>query len=305
MNTMPRKLQTDVPGESNLLDAHQQLPRQLGAVALRILTPLARLLIAHGVRFGETERLLKRAFFEAGKQELDRRGLGSNMSRLSVSSGLHRKDVRRLSDEDKHQQDDPVAPAMSVASLLYTRWITDKTLCNQNGPLELPLRSSDDGPSFEQLARQISTDAHPRSLLEELKRLGLVRDSDHGTVSVNPSGFVPLLARSEMLSLLGENISDHLGTAVGNVVDEQAGRLEQAVFVEGLSAKAIGEVEAAARPLWTMVMKAVVDAMKAAGRKHPSPDDSSTYRIRVGMYLYSDLPTDSPQATARSGNSND
>jgi len=144
--------------------------------------------------------------------------------------------------------------------------------------------------SFEGLAQQISTDAHARSLLEDLIRLGLVVMTEDGMVRVNAGGFIPFLARTELLELLGDNLADHFDTAVGNVLEEDDKRLEQSVFVGGLSADAVDQLKSTSRPVWSAVMKKVVHAIKRADKQYPASSDQPTYRVRAGMYFYTDQP---------------
>lgn len=279
--------------------AQEQLPGRIGDVAIKVLRPLARLFVAHGLTFGDAERILKQAFFDAGNQELNRSGVAPNMSRLSVSTGLHRKDIRRFVEQLDDGKSQARVPARSLASELYTRWVTDRALTRDGCPIDLPLRGESGSVSFEWLARQISTDAHARSLLEDLKRLGLAAITDDGKVRVNAGGFIPILARTEMLDLLGDNLADHLDTAVGNVLEDGDKRLEQSVFVAGLSATAIDQLNSIARPVWVGVMNKIVVAMKRADKQHPVAPDQPTYRVRTGMYFYTDQPRKSDQQAAK------
>ncbi|MEZ5738629.1 MAG: DUF6502 family protein [Burkholderiaceae bacterium] len=225
------------------------------------------------------------------------------MSRLSVSTGLHRKDVKRLLAEAATDGGEPTvvpSPGTSLASIVYTRWTTDPALQQDSLPRVLPLRAGPGESSFESIARDAGTDAHPRSVLEELRRLGLVEvDEDQQLVKIEPGGFIPLFERSQLLALLGNNVGDHLASAVGNVLDEGDKRLEQAVFIDALSPAAIDEISAAARQIWTDAMRLLVRKMSALERRDGqagAPGSSGgtpvdpRYRLRVGMYLHTDAP---------------
>ena len=63
------------------------------AIAL-ILRPLARLAIANGLRFRDLADRLKEAYVAAATQQ----GGQANLSRLSVQTGLQRKDIRAILD---------------------------------------------------------------------------------------------------------------------------------------------------------------------------------------------------------------
>ncbi len=284
----------------------EKIPARVADAARRILAPLAQLFVAHGLKFGDAEKLLKQAFYEAGLRELARADIESNVSRLSVSTGLHRKDVKSFTDAchevaaARPGVDDIASiDSGSYASRLYTRWTTDPACLTGTRVRDLPLRAEAEEPSFESLAREVSNDAHPRALLEELKRLGLVEIIDEGnTVRLKPGGFVPLFERTEMLALLGDNLADHLETAVGNVLADSDKRLEQAVFMEGLSARSVTRVEAQSRQLWSSNMQSLVRSITRLAQVDAKSSIDERYRLRIGMYFYTDRPrateTDAP-----------
>lgn len=281
-------------------DPRAQLPERVGQAARQVLDPIAQLFVAHGLSYAQAEALLKESFFAAGERELARAGIKSNVSRLSVSSGLNRKEIRRLAEsveaetESSERRYRPTRAPVSPACALYTRWLTDPAWRNRKQPDTLPLRADNNQPSFEQLAREISSDAHPRTLLEELRRLGLAVLSDDGqSVQMSSSGFVPMLEQTAMLDLLADNLSDHATTAVLNVIEPDNPHLEQAVFCENLSENSIQTLHQRAREIWAKTMKELVATMSGMEKRDKGDDDKNNqnkHRIRIGMYCYSDAP---------------
>ncbi|MEZ5657668.1 MAG: DUF6502 family protein [Burkholderiaceae bacterium] len=263
----------------------QQIDAHVLAAASRLLLPLARLFVSHGLKFGQAEELLKQAFVRAGELELNSAGSAPNQSRLSVTTGVHRKDVRRLLGQTGEAASR--RPSRSVATEVYTRWSTAPEYQGAQGMLELPMRASDGAASFERLAREVSTDAHPRSVLEELRRLGLAELTEEGAgVRLTPGGFVPLLAQSELLDLLAANTGDHLSTAVGNVLGRGPRMLEQSVFDQGLTVEDARAVDLVARRLWAQSMSELVALMESLARERRAADDDANHRVRVGMFCH-------------------
>ena len=257
-------------------------------VAARLLLPLARLFIAHGLKYGQAEALLKAAFVQAGLDELRHAGTQPHQSRVSLGTGVHRKDVRRLMQADAASAT-PARAHRSIAAEVYTRWTTSPAYRPAPDGGSLPMRDDAGGPSFERLAREVSTDAHPRSVFEELRRLGLAdSDPDGRSVRVTPGGFVPLLERSELLGLLAENTGAHLGTAVSNVLGHGPRRLEQSVFERGLTAEAVDTVDAAARDIWQRAMQELVPLIESLAAPTDDTTPSLRHRVRVGMYTHSE-----------------
>ncbi len=72
--------------------------------------------------------------------------------------------------------DSPPPPrTATLASQVTTAWISQPEYLDADGrPRPLPMRATDDAPSFERLSQAVSKDFHARSVLDELVRLGVV-----------------------------------------------------------------------------------------------------------------------------------
>jgi hypothetical protein len=291
MNGLADKGQSDNEGRGS-----HQIDEGLFDVVMKVMTPLAQLCVAHGLRLSQMEELLKRSLIEAGKRELERADIKVNKSRLSISTGVHRKDVKRLTDDGASQAAFQVG-APSTASLVYTFWSTEASLKRDGKVVELPYHRDDDGVSFESIARQFTTDAHPRSVLEEMLRLRLV-DIDPATDSVrlNERGFVPDRGDEELFELLAENVGAHLTAAVQNVIGGRPLQLEQALFEVGLSGESALKIDAKAREIWANLMNEMVPLLEQCARDDQALGRERNRRVRIGMYTHNDYfeidPTD-------------
>jgi hypothetical protein len=180
-----------------------------------------------------------------------------------------------------------------TAAQVFTRWQSDPALKNARGePLALPRQGA--APSFDALVQSITRDVHPRSLLDELCRLGLARLDGDTVHLVTDTVFVPEGDATRMLGYLGSNVGDHLRAAVANVVSQKPPHFEQAVSADGLSPESLEAFEQIVRTQWRALLAAtapalqqMIDADHAAGRA----DDG---RVRMGLYSYSERP---PAAT--------
>lgn len=275
---------------------------------LAVLRPLARLAIDHGVQFGQLEELMKRAMIDAAIRSAEQPGRERAVpaSRISVMTGIHRKDVRRLTEAPGL---DAVRADSTLAAMLFTRWMTGAAWQHDGRPRVLPRRPpADGGPSFESLARGTTTDVHPRTLLDELARLGLVEhDEAVDTVSLRGEAFVPAGRIGELLGFLGDNVGDHLAAARANVAatlraahegeTPRAPFVEQALFADELSQASAEHAAGRAREFWQTLLRSLApelqrleDADRTAGR----PTD---HRIRIGLYSYvAPMPPAEPAA---------
>jgi len=269
------------------LDGSYQQSAQMKAVS-RLLLPLARLCLAHGITFAAVEELLKQAFV----QEADALEPGAaehgKVSRISTATGLTRREVTRLVKSEV-----PVRSVKTpVSSEIFARWTTDPKYRNQNGAPSV-LKRQGQAPSFETLAQSITRDVHPRSMLDELVRLGLVKyEEASDKVSLKRNEFVPSRDAQQMLDLLGENVGDHLTAAVENVLHDGNRHLEQAVFADELSAESLERLRPLFSAQWTALRDAMVpvimdliDSDRLAGREQDR-------RMRIGIYTFDDCITD-------------
>jgi hypothetical protein len=254
------------------------------ADALVVFAPLVRWLLRNGVNYVALAQALKTVFLQEARVELERTGAKSTDSALSVLSGLHRKDVRALAEEEAPSESFTLTPV----SKLFTRWVTHPTYREgadaANSVVERLSRSGP-APSFESLAREISNDVHPRTLLEELVRLGLVTVEGEWVVLAAKS-FTPTPGDRKAMAIVTANAADHLNAAVHNLTTGPDARfLEQSVFASGLTEEAVLELAQLARSLWQPAFQTMV----AEATRHYEADrgsDQPKARMRFGVYYY-------------------
>ena len=262
-------------------DEHQAL---LAATAALML-PLARLLVARGVPYAQAEESLKTAMVEAAR-EAHPDGLPHRLvSRIATTTGINRREVTRLT----RLASAPAEPQRSVAANTFMRWRTNPVYLDAQGR-PLTLARQGDAPSFESLARGVTQDVHPRSLLDELLRLGLARhDTEADSVTLILDAFVPSTDRARMLEFLAHNVGDHLSAAVANVLGPAPRHLERAVFADGLSPQAIASAEAWVADAWRDMAAALVPFIeKLIADEAHEPADARQQRFRAGLYAYTE-----------------
>jgi hypothetical protein len=253
------------------------------AASRALLLPLARLLVARGVPYAQAEESLKTAMVQAA-QEAHPDGLPHRLvSRIATITGINRREVTRLT----RLEDTPHAePQRSAASQTFSRWRANPDYLDAQGK-PLPLRRQGDAPSFESLARGVTPDVHPRSLLDELCRLGLAR-IDGDTVHLVRDSFVPSDDSERMLGFLGTNVGDHLRGAVANVLSQQPPHLEQAIFADELSHESLAAFGQLMRAQWKTLLAATVPALQQLIDADQASDRIRDQRVRVGLYTYHD-----------------
>lgn len=237
-----------------------------------LLAALARLMIARGVPFFELSERLKGHYIRAAQDQ----SVGKiTDSRLSVMTGLQRRDIARLrAFEAKPARSNPL-------SRLVALWQSQAEYCGENGPKPLPRNGP--APSFESLARDVRQDVHPRTMLDTLEAAGTVAIGADGYVVLKQKAYVPLGGSDEQLAYLSDNTGDHILAACENVQGTSPSHFERAVHYTGLTPKQVAtlasEFEAGQMALLTDI-NAKASAMKA------NAPEGANQRFRAGAYFY-------------------
>ncbi|HET9580346.1 MAG TPA: DUF6502 family protein [Usitatibacter sp.] len=260
-----------------------------------VLRPLVRLLLARGIPYPALAAMLKEVYFDVAVRDVVEAGQQTT-SGISLITGLHRKDVRRMREEAGERP--AVTLETRLASEIFTRWISDaRYLDSRRHPRALPRLASAGGRrSFEALAESVSRDVRPRALLDEFLRLGLVSVDGEDRVTLNQRAFVPERGSREALYFFGANAHDHLAAAVHNLLGGDPEMLEQGVFGDELSAESVRAIAGLVRSEWGRMLREIVPEASRLDERDARSGDTGM-RMRFGIYFYSE-PRAAPQQGA-------
>ena len=259
--------------------------------ALTLLLPLARWLLRNGVHYGSFAPALKQVFVDAARLELAATGAKITDSSVSVLSGVHRRDLRDSRAQAARGADEPEAASArvktpSVVSQAFTRWITDPDYRDRrNRPMALPRTGP--APSFDSLARLVSSDVHPRTLLAEMQRLNLLDEDAEGTVTLRVQAFLPQQGFGGDAAIFSANVADHIAAAAHNLGTTEGRFLEQSMYGSGLTPQSIDALGDTARALWSAAFEQIVrEATRRYEGDRAQPD--AHMRMRFGVYYYAE-----------------
>ncbi len=264
------------------------------AALKKLLTPLVRLLIARGLTHPFLSNLLKSVFVEVAEREFSIGGKRATDSRIRLITGVHRKDVQKLRDDD-YDEDAALPEIVSTGTQLIARWISERPyIDNQGQPRALPLRRRQGQEvSFDVLVADISRqDLRPKVVLEELLQLGIVEVDDSKYVHLKVEAFVPETGFDEKAFYLGRNVRDHIAASVHNLLNRQPPFLDRSVSYRGLAEEDIAQIQARAEQLGMQTLKDL-NQMAARLKRNRKPDADNDQRFNLGMYFYSEHGPDS------------
>src|SRR5262245_35350401 len=191
--------------------SHKIAPPGSLITALRhLLRPLVRLLVARGFTYPMLADLLKQTYVDVADRDFRLGGEPPTDSRVSLISGVHRKDVRRLRGAAPPDEES-VPESVALGAQLASAWTTRREFLDAKGrPRRLARLASQGGKrSFEGLVASVSRDIRARSVLDEWLRLGVVELDKDDHVVLRAASFVPARGFDEKAFYFGHNLHDH------------------------------------------------------------------------------------------------
>ena len=187
----------------------------LSAAVVRILRPLVRILLRNGMPYGAFADLAEQAYVDIAMAEFGVEGRKQTVSRVSVITGLSRKEVARVLKLPV-SDDAGAAERYNRAARVIAAWVRDRRFNNESGkPLVLPVEG--DGASFKELVMKYSGDIPHRAILDELTRVGAVERLEDGRLRLCVRSYVPRTGELEKLGILGTDVAALIATVDHNL----------------------------------------------------------------------------------------
>lgn len=189
------------------------MARSLRLKALEwMLEPLVRFALRGNNDYREVSHVLKRVFVRTASAELKSGGTKINTNKLSLVTGIHRREVGRLLEEHGDEQ----SAHLSWLAQLVGKWSTDPEYLTRRGAPKV-LRIDGEQGSFRALVESVNRHMSFSSALEELERTATVQRTaktvrllrDTLNVSANLERRYELLAKNvqTLITAAEQNIS--------------------------------------------------------------------------------------------------
>lgn len=261
----------------------------------RVLRPLVRVMLAQGITYPYLAELLKNLFVDVAATEFRLDNKPPTDSRISLMTGVHRKDVSRLRGE-LAQASEAVPDVVSLGAQLVAVWLgTARYLHEDGSPLPLARFASEGGElSFESLVAGVNSDIRSRVVLDEWLRLGVARLDEEGRVCLNAEAFVPSEGFDEKAYYFGHNLHDHAAAAAHNLLGGQAPMLERSVQYDALSQASIAQLAKQSRDAGMKALLAINKSALALEQADAATTTTGRHRMTFGMYFYTEPVTDAP-----------
>ena len=257
-------------------------PSRLLAATQVVLKPLIRLLLRNQVTYPALTNVLKQLYVEVADQEFAIQGKRQTESRLSLLTGIHRKEVKRLRQEIAERVEDAPPKAVSLGGMLVASWLTTTGYQKDGVPLPIPRQSTSPGDiSFETLVETVGRqDIRPRAVLDEWLNLGMASVDDQDRVVLQQEAFIPRHGEEEKLFYWQRNLADHIQTASHNLSTGSEPLLERGVYYTRLSEDAVQQLHQTYQEEGMKLLKLLNQQALTLKQSHPGHQ-----RMNAGLYF--------------------
>lgn len=176
-----------------------------------ILRPAVGFCLRHSLRLSDLIECAKAVFVERAEDQLTKAGKRKNISRMSVMTGVHRKDVLRLIDQGVENND------RDLITKVIGHWQTDKRFTTSTKKPRVLTIGGDDS-DFARLCRSVSGDLHPGTVFFELERIGALRKT-RGGVQLVIESYVPTGDPEAGFQILSRDEDDLTRTVEHNTLE--------------------------------------------------------------------------------------
>ncbi len=256
--------------------------KALTSAVLQLLRPLIRILLRNGMSFAEFAELTKWTYVDVARREFGLPGRKQSTSRVSVITGLTRKEVARLAAVPS-PDDELAAGKYNRAARVLTGWLRDPGFSHQGEPIDLPIEGA--APSFAELVRRHSGDMPVRAVLDELMRVGAVAEQD-GCVQLVSRGYVPSEGELDKLHILGTDVQLLVDTIDHNLRSRGGEpRFQRKVAYNNLPVEAVTEFRKLAG-IRSQQLLEEYDRFLSQHDRDLNPDAAGTGRVCAGVGIY-------------------
>lgn len=227
------------------------------------------------------------AFVQAAQDILNEQGKPLSFSRVSTITGLHRHVVSDIVGAENHTGPDATTDKdyrRNRLARVLTGWYESPAYTDREGRPR-SLRFDGPAPSFTSLVHDFSGDIYPTIILDELLKVGAVRQLKDGTLRAVTRRYTVGGADPAAIEQLGQSARDLFGTLEHNLSASAESRLYDDTVVSV-------SLDRAALPLFRRLLRqrgeAFLEDIDGWISEHEKPDSPDTTRAGVTIRMFVD-----------------
>ena len=226
----------------------------------------------------------KKVFVDVASDEFLIEGKKQTKSRIAALTGINRKEVSRVKKLPAGELEE-VTRKRNRSARVLSAWLRDERYLDAKGD-PLPLNMGGTG-SFSELVKNYSGDIPVRTIVDELKRLGMIEigESDR-KVRLNSKGYVPQGGADEYLEILGVDTEELISTILFNMQSSGDYKLYQRkTLFRNVPTEYLAPFRSLSARMSNNLLQEL-DRWLADHDRDTSPDILGTGRAKVGLGVY-------------------
>lgn len=247
-----------------------------------LLRPIASVVLRCGMTWREFSELSKSVFVSVASDEFGIRGRPTNVSRVSILTGISRKEIKKQRDL-LAEPTVAISPKTTDATRLLSGWHQDPEYLDSEG-LPLALSANGANPSFRSLFESYGGDTPEQTLLKELLKAGSIAKDTDGRFVAKRRYHVPVKMDAGSIRFFGTNLFDHGNTLRNNVSGEaEQRRFERFAVDDRIHPDAIEDYR---RFLDARGQQFLEEIDEWLSQHRVDPNESGTTPVRLGVGVY-------------------
>jgi hypothetical protein len=254
----------------------------------QLLRPLVRILLRNGITYDEYAETSKTVFVEVAQRDFPREDVGDSLSQVAIVTGLSRKEAARIAADIAGGGGVSTANLNRVGRIL-AGWHQDPEF---TGPYGLPLELTTDGPlaSFPDLVDRYCPGSDPQSVLDELRRVGVVSMQPGGRVRVLTRAYIPGTEDPASFQFMGLALRDLAETLDSNLNGKsETGYFERRVWTPaGIDPRDMPEFDGLVNTKGQEFLELLDNFLTSKETEAEQAKVEKKVRVGVGVFLFSD-----------------
>jgi hypothetical protein len=260
-----------------------KVTKALLAAVTSMLRPLVRLLLRYGIPYKTFSDIAKSVYVDVATEEFGIPGRKQSKSRVSIITGLSRKEVLRVGRLPS-PDDLGAVERYNRASRVIGGWVRDPRFNTESRqPMDLPF----DGHAacFRELVRIYSGDAPARAVLDELLRVGMVERTPDGNIRLLDRSYIPRTGEVDKLGILGVDTSYLISTIDHNIRQPDAPYFQRKVCYDNLPEEVLVDLKQVASERGQAFLE-YLDRWMSERDRDVNPQVGGSGRVRAGIGIY-------------------
>jgi hypothetical protein len=253
---------------------------------IRILQPLVRILLRSGISFGTFSDIAKWVYVDTASREFGLKSRKQSISRVSVLTGLSRKEVKRVSELPR-PSDKEFAERYNRAVRVIAAWRRETDFSDGRG-IPLPLSLTGEGRTFAELVRRFSGDLPFRAVMDELLNAGIVQRTDDDRIYLLSRSYVPVKDTGAQFHILGTDVGNLISTIDHNLQADPSHRFfQRKVSYDNLPREVLSDFHQLAAESAQKLLENLDEWLSARDRDtNPEAKGTSRYHAGLGIYYF-------------------